>query len=383
MLKNYLTYIFLTVFIVSSWSISVTAQKVSVLTCDPGQEIYSLFGHSAVRIIYDDGRDLVFNFGTFDFEEPGFILKFVQGKLPYKLTVTSMRKFMYEYQYFHRSVREQLLNLDSIQSIKITNALEVNALSENALYKYDFLFDNCATRIRDVVYKHCDINSSKVYNSHGLTFRKLLLPYLENYPWTNLGINLILSGKTDLEADFNQEMFLPDYLHDNLGNLQKNDEMKLIDSDKEILSFVDDTSKNNFLLSPNFFFGLLLVLLVIAYFFNLAKTYRIVSSLTIAAAFIGSILFIFMWFFTDHSSTWANWNLLWINPLYVFLFFKNRNQILVIKVLFSLTSISLINVFFQFLPQRFDASFVMILLLLLILLITKLTEDRRSFAPKV
>jgi len=126
--------------------------KVSLLTCSPGSELYSKFGHSAIRV-YDpyEGTDIVFNYGLFDFNTPNFYLKFIRGKLPYQLGIQRFYNFMWDYQSEGRKVVETPLMLDLAAQRKLLDFLEYNYRPENRQYPYDFFFDNCASRIRDVV----------------------------------------------------------------------------------------------------------------------------------------------------------------------------------------------------------------------------------------
>ena len=124
--------------------------RISLLTCDPGEDLYTTFGHSAIRVIDSaEGSDRVYNYGTFDFSDPtAFYVKFIKGgkDLKYFLSVDDFPDFMREYEYYQRSVREQELNLNCGEKTRLKLALLNNAMGENKFYKYDFLFDNCSTR---------------------------------------------------------------------------------------------------------------------------------------------------------------------------------------------------------------------------------------------
>jgi hypothetical protein len=239
--------------------------KISLLTCSPGQELYSLFGHSAIRVYAPSQNiDIVYNYGTFDFDTPGFGVKFIRGKLPYKLAVGKYESFMREYDYFQRDVEEQVLNIDSTQTAEIISFLQNNAKSENALYAYDFLFDNCSTRIRDIILPYSDYTKESL---DGLSFREMLIPYINNHAWTAFGIHLILSGVTDKNADFYTQMFLPDYLRDNLA-LVKTEDGNLLKKTSSLLSFVQQNKSTDWWIHPNTIFALLLLAVILLYYFN-------------------------------------------------------------------------------------------------------------------
>ncbi len=127
--------------------------RISLLTCAPGEELYSTFGHTALRVIDSvAGSDIVYNYGTFDFDDPNFYMKFIRGKLDYFLSVNQFPDFMYEYQYFQRSVWEQEINLSCSEKQQLMSALALNMQGDNRKYKYDFIYDNCTTRVRDLIF---------------------------------------------------------------------------------------------------------------------------------------------------------------------------------------------------------------------------------------
>jgi hypothetical protein len=140
-------------------SLSLSAQdscgiRISLLTCTPGKELYSSFGHSALRVVDSiNNYDLVFNYGTFNFDDPQFIPKFVKGKLPYYVDTSSVDDFLYEYEYYKRGVTEQAINISCHEKKKLVALLFENIKPENKEYKYDFNYDNCTTRLRDMLEK--------------------------------------------------------------------------------------------------------------------------------------------------------------------------------------------------------------------------------------
>lgn len=335
---------------------SILAQaQISLLTCDPGDEIYSLFGHSAIRIksTFND-LDVVYNYGTFDFDTPNFTIKFMRGKLPYKLTLTSFNRFMAEYQYFRRGVREQVFNLNNDQKKEVILFLEHNLRPENAEYQYDFFYDNCSSRIRDVVEKTFKI-TPEYRGKNNLTLRDQLHEYQISHPWTKLGIDMIIGAPADLVSDPRQQMFLPDYLHDNLATAQLG-HLPLLTELEPLLNFAEEKEKRNtatwygpWLINVAF------LLLFLVFYFGSKPTWltRLVQSWYIFAG-LGGLMIIFLWFFTDHQATKNNWNLLWLNPLYFILLFNKetigRRGVVFLLSIMSLTA--LINGWFDFIPQQ-------------------------------
>ena len=154
--ETFLYIVFLFVFIQYSFAnqpipiLSENAQ-ISLITGSPGNQLYANFGHSAVRV-YDPQAniDWVYNYGTFDFNAPGFYTNFLKGKLNYYLSVYDFQHMIKTYQYYNQSLYEQVLNLNQEEKIKIFQFLNNNYLPENRYYLYDFFFDNCSSRIRDI-----------------------------------------------------------------------------------------------------------------------------------------------------------------------------------------------------------------------------------------
>ena len=191
--------------------------RISLMTVAPGAELYSTFGHSALRVFDPErGLDKIYNYGTFDFDQPNFYLNFVRGRLLYSLATESFRSFEYGNRLEQRQMKEQVLALRPDQKQRLFDLLEENATPANRDYLYDFFYDNCATRIRDVLQKATSDSLQWERNQlpEGTTLRDLLGFYLTEHPWTQYGINLVLGKPTDRLADTYSSMFLPDYLHD-------------------------------------------------------------------------------------------------------------------------------------------------------------------------
>ncbi|MBL0025340.1 MAG: DUF4105 domain-containing protein [Saprospiraceae bacterium] len=322
---KYYHYIFILILSTSySYSQSQSNKDVtiSILTCAPGHELYSIYGHNAIRIVNDEtGSDRVYNYGTFDFNTPGFAIKFMRGKLPYLLSSVDFYDFMREYEYFHRSVTEQILNLDSLQKQKIIKYISLNMLPENREYKYDFFMDNCATRLRDIINSNVfNINWDRGRTSHK-TFRQIIKQYQKGMPWTDFGIDLIIGSPSDKIITLSEEAFIPDYLSDAIQYAEiENNIIRPLQSKKtQILNFDHNNEMSNSIFSPWLLFILLFLLeivILIKYFRGettlWVKKYDLIWVILIT---LGSILLLFMWFGTDHTATGKNFNLLWCSPL--------------------------------------------------------------------
>ena len=175
--------------------------RISLLTCTPGEELYSIFGHSAIRIIDSNNvTDYIYNYGTFNFDDNGFYLKFIRGKLLYFVSIERTEDFLAFYTLENRGIAEQILQLTGDEKIAIQKALKENLKEENKYYKYDFFLDNCTTRLRDVI-------SNKKYPKPLLplvmpastTYRNAIHQYLDKggQKWSELGIDILLGMPTD------------------------------------------------------------------------------------------------------------------------------------------------------------------------------------------
>lgn len=300
--------------------------QISLITGSPGNELYNQFGHSAIRI-YDPlyGMDKLFNYGTFDFETPNFLLKFAQGRLKYSLSVEDYPRFVAFYAQEGRSVYEQILNLDKNQKQMLFNFLENNYKPENRLYLYDFFFDNCSSRIRDVfknVFKD-DISFEPYQDKR--TFMELLEPYMKD-AWVNLGIRLILGFPSHQIVKSDDYMFLPRYLQESFrqASIQKDgNETNLVMEEKTVYQAMVSEPAGYFYFHPYFVFWSLFVITMIisnlgAFWQRIA---RYLDFLLFFSVGLAGCLFLLMWFATDHRVMPLNPNLIWAFPLHAFFAF--------------------------------------------------------------
>lgn len=338
--------------------------QISLLTCSPGQDLYAIYGHNGIRIQNKTaGTDIVYNYGTFDFQEKGFILKFMRGKLPYTISAATYDRFLYEYNYFQRSVREQVLQLDSLEKQKIIQFIDWNMLPENKTYKYDFFKDNCATRIRNVLDKHISGIQWNTSLASGKTFREIIKEYQKGMPWTNFGIDLIIGAPADNVTSLSEETFIPDYLAKAVSHAKNGDFSNSLQvSEIDVLTFEKPLDKFNFLLSPWFLFSVLLLLEIFIFYRFLAgqlmRWVKYFDRIWIGVVVLSVMLMAFMWFGTDHIPTKYNYNLLWCSPLLpIFYFLKSREtKYWILKwLLFFFLGISALNAVdgMMFLPQYF------------------------------
>lgn len=303
--------------------------RISMLTCGVGDELYSSFGHTGIRVTDSTrGIDEVYNYGLFSFNDPDFYVKFTRGKLRYFVGTTSYRRFVEDYEYEQRSVMEQELLLDANQKNAILVYLKENVKPENASYKYDFLYDNCATRVRDIFPRTLgtDFTFGQVFeDDRKISFRRILNEYLRNSHWSRLGINIILGSKIDKDMSNEESMFLPDLLMAGLKKATINGQA-MANTPEVLIKGADRSSPK-----PNApmwaMIGFLLLTLAIFFLKPLRGLKTAWSILLIFLNGTLGVLLVFMWLGTDHQSCANNLNVLWAFPpniLAAFTLFKPR-----------------------------------------------------------
>lgn len=184
--------------------------RISLLTVLPGNDVYSLWGHSAIRVtVPSQGIDVSYNYGTFDFEADWFVPKFMYGSLLYRLSRHDYELAAHSYREIEeRPMIEQVLNLSPAQEGSLIRFLENNYLPENRLYTYDFVYDNCSTRIRDALER--SLGEAVRFADRPdpqLTFRDLLDPYHREWPFLDAGIDWLLGAPVDRMARPHETMF--------------------------------------------------------------------------------------------------------------------------------------------------------------------------------
>ncbi len=344
--------------------------RISIITCAPGDELYSIFGHTAIRIIDSTGRtDLVYNYGTFDFEDPDFYVKFVRGKLNYFLSVSDFPSFMYEYQVTHRSVTEQELLLNDSTQKNIQYWIDQNMLGNNRYYKYDFLYDNCTSRVKDILIKKggMQINHSLVAN--GTSFRDMIHEYLDKggMSWTKLGMDILLGSPSDKAVSINESMFLPDYLLKGIDSSAISAHSLLYK--KQSILIAKKSGKVDHTNWPVIVFSLLCALILGISFINHEVSIKLTllfDSILLGMTGLIGILLLFTWFGTDHSSFANNYNLLWALPanLFAALAILKRPRWLAKYFLFITLLYGLLLIGWYWLPQSLHPAFIPITLLL-------------------
>lgn len=346
--------------------------RISLLTCAPGEELYSTFGHTALRVQdTSTGSDLVFNYGTFEFG-PDFYTKFIRGKLLYFLSVEAFTDFEYVYKYESRSIYEQIIHLSCIEKQKLYAALLTNAKEENRYYRYDFLFDNCTTRAGDMVVKNSDtpVAFKNILPEDAPSFRNLIHSYLHagSQYWSKLGIDILLGAKLDRKVSNREAMFLPDYLLKGFDSAFVNNR-PLVSPAQTILN-MPSPLKEKSIFTPIVIFSLLLGLVIVISFLrsNWMRTFiSLFDFLFFFALGLTGLLLLFMWFGTDHTVCRNNYNLLWALPTNAVMAFLAHSKIRWTKTYFRIVfwlSVLLALTWF-FLPQQMNNALLPVVMLVI------------------
>ena len=303
-------------------SLSATA---SVLTCGPGNDFYTTFGHTAIRITDPElGIDYVYNYGTFDFNTPNFYWKFMRGQLDYKLARTSFERFIEEYRFEGRAVWEQPLCFEYGQLQNLYILLETNLLPEYRYYKYDFFRDNCATRPRDVIYSAWAMDTLLQRQAPMRSYRRLVADNLrDTLEWWRLGIDLLFGLPADHRCTAPERMFLPmelmaEYAATGVSGIWTGP--GLVEEPQQLLADSREPLGRSF--PPEAAFGMLLAVLSLLTAVSrrsqgVGTALRVVNRVLFVLAGLVGLFLCFMWFGTDHYCTAWNLNIFWASPLLI------------------------------------------------------------------
>lgn len=372
--------------------------QISLLTNSPwDKEIYALFGHTAIRVNDPISKlDVAFNYGIFDFDSPNFILRFIKGETDYFVGAIYFKSYLYEYESKGVGVTEQILNLNQTEKQKIFEALVINSLPENREYRYNYFYDNCSTRPRDIIENN--INGQLIYKPTDLhqTYRDLIHQQLSTSIWVKFGIDIVIGADADKIITDKQKDFLPIYLEKSFENAN------VVNADTTSRPLVNETVqilKNNSYTVSNasnsFFTPLIVALLVLLISliisiitfkrtFWLAKIYDFL--LFFITGLCGCLIF-FLMYFSVHPCTNPNWNIIWLNPLQ-----------LIFAILFWIKPLSKYTFYYHFInfagltlfllawfltPQYLDLAFIPYILSLWIRSGTNILQYKRTKKQKV
>ena len=335
MKKLFFTFLFLAISITSKSQVQLSVySEISIVTADAGNELFEAFGHSAIRIKDPVLQlDLVYNYGIFDFNAPNFYTNFTKGRLLYKLGRYQFKYFLESYKQDKRWVKQQVLNLTQQQRQAFFMYLEKNASPQNATYLYDPFFNNCASKLKDITTTilgdKVEFNDKEIEKE--LSFRTLMNREIHWNTWGGFGINLALGSKLDKTANLQQYMYLPDYVYTIFKNSTvyfKNQKQPLVKKEELLLDFPNRKQSIPFI-SPLLVFSIIALLGIFITYRdnkNQKRTKWLDTILLLTTGLVG-FLILFLWFFTDHSTTPNNFNVLWaFAPNLIIVFLLNKGK---------------------------------------------------------
>ncbi len=299
------------------------APRISLVTADPGPEVFELYGHQAVRVQTPDGDDLIFNFGLFDFDQPGFVYRFVKGQTDYMGGISSTPHFLSAYGQRGSKVTEQVLNLTPAEAERMYSLLLDAVSPENALYRYKYCTNNCATRILDILEQ--SLGSEPLYpdTDAGLrSYRDVMRRYDSAYPWYAMGVDIALGSGVDSLIGPRERMFVPMQLRKAASATRLADGRPLVKEENILVQGRGDVTQppTNFFLSPLFWawLTLLLTLLIVYRAMRFGwHPWRWWAALWFAMTGVAGCLCIFLIFFSEHEATSPNILGWWLNPLWL------------------------------------------------------------------
>lgn len=358
------------------------AATVSILTCNPGTDVYSMYGHTAIRVSDPDmGLDAVFNYGVFSFESPNFMYRFAKGQTDYLMVGQKFRSFMRAYDEEKRSVYEQVLNLSAESKNKLYRALLDNAKPENREYRYNFFMDNCATRVRDMIERNGGGTIHFTDNHPTESYRDLIKNFHHSFRWIDLGIDLLVGKKAEQPVSAYGQMFLPEYLKDQFAKAEISTDgtvQPLVLETRTLVEYPNSKLIND-LPWPAITFGLLFLLIAVISvrgYLRKSKTDWLDYWLFVLTGFAGLII---GWFtlYSEHPAMSPNYNLLWAFPANLLFAFawKNKKWRSKTRLYFWLVGALLLLSFVM--GQEFNPAVYFIILIMLVRVVVNLMPDKK------
>ncbi len=299
--------------------------EIGLITCSPHEEVYSLYGHAALRV-HDlhTGEDLAFNYGVFNYAQDYFILRFVFGKTDYELGIAPFKEFCKYYQHWGSQVSELVLNLTAQEKRDLVRALAINYLPENRVYRYNLFFDNCSTHPRNIIERN--VQGRIVYpvqKDKGPSFRSMLHDHTALHPWAAMGSDLLLGVRADLPTTQREQHFLPENLERDFAQAQ------IYNPDGTVRPMVKTRRiavkpgiqivEKEFPVSPTTCAVILLVVSMVIFALEWRRKRTMVwwdVALLLPAGLAGII--VVLMFFSEHPTTSTNLQVLLLNPVHLF-----------------------------------------------------------------
>lgn len=373
---------FLVLILINFKSFGSNSTQVSVITIGPYEkELYSAFGHSGIRF-WDpsNGIDYFYNYGIFDFDQPNFYLNFLHGKLLYKVGKYNYKSAEAFYKSQNRFIKEQILDIDDNDKMLLFKYLEENVQPENSSYLYNYIFNNCATKIRDVLFSVFQERVEFKSEGEGMSFRSLMDLYLKKNEWGDLGIDICLGSSIDVEASNLDQMYLPDYLFTGL-------EIAILDNKKlvnETLTYIPDYNEyNQSIFSPKLIFIIVLLISIYISFRQIkyGLKYKYFDLILFCGSGLIGLLIIYLWGFTDHLSK-NNFNILWASPINFILPFlfsrETHKKWFIIYVIFYIAVLISLLILWNFIPQNLNQNVLIITLSMILRLASNIIYINRN-----
>ena len=304
--------------------------EISLLTCSPHEAIYSLYGHTAIRINDQrNGEDLAVNYGLFSFEKPHFVLRFLFGLTDYEMGIEPFEAFCRQYRYYGSSVTQQVLDLTNEEKWNIVKAVNINYMPENSVYRYNYFYDNCTTRAVDMLTTHL-ADAHVVFEGEQQkypSFREMVHGCLPHHPWNRFGNDMLLGVKADCKTTLREHQFLPanamdDFRHAMIVGQDGSNRPLVLREEIVVPEGAQDVWKD-FPLSPKDVFLIVLAITVLITLLE-AYTKKVLwgydALLMILCGLAGIVLFLML--FSQHPTVRVNLLLLLLNPLPLFFIWR-------------------------------------------------------------
>lgn len=344
--------------------------KISILTCEPSYDaVYTYFGHTAIRIQDTSNKiDWVFNYGVFSFDQPYFIPRFIKGATDYELGISYTTTFLNNYKQRGSTVFEQTLNLTADEKQKLWDALMLNYEPENRMYRYNFVFDNCATRPCTMLALCCE--GELVYGGFlkKTTYRKLVEEHVGSDSWLKFGIDLVFGTDADQPIGLNNEdLFLPTHVRQKIKKaviVNENVIRPILLSEQTYNAPRKERKTLPNIFKPIFVCSFLLLISLLIFSIekrNKQHAYWF-DAIVYSIAGIAGVVIAYLMFLSDHPLVANNWNLLWTNPLNLIfgitvlkksirkylIYYQYLNCILlVVALLLFITKVQILNIAFM------------------------------------
>lgn len=355
--------------------------KVSLLTCSAGTRIYELYGHTGIRVnIPARNFDIVYHYGVFSFDTPHFTYRFVKGETDYSIGVMPYYDFVSMYAARGSNISELPLNLTAGETRNLFRALNINTMPSNAVYRYSFMYDNCATRPRDIIARNVD--GTLVYSSQSEfpTYRDMIHGATRSYPWMTFGIDLVLGSEVDSRVDYVATPFFPAITEEIMSSAiieEPDGTMRPLatsrptvtvkvseggDTHKSFWSVVFTPWVVNTLL-------LLLVLTISVAEIRRGKHNKLLDTVLFAIFGTVGVLIYFLLLFSEHPAVSPNYNAIWLHPVWyvvaIAVWIPKARKFLYYCHFINFVLVLALIAGFAFIPQKINTACLPLMIMLL------------------